>query len=133
MCGFFDGIFFKKYFLMLETFLSCLNLFTDAHSKTCPEFQLISHLNDIVIDQIPALGQLKEFLLRMQMQNFADQLSSQPIIEQLPEIRDRMESANSGKWASIAKYQVTHYFTPSENDLRKMASKLVFHFRSVCN
>jgi len=96
-------------------------------SHTKEQFmKLVGHLNDVVVDQIPALGQLKEFLLRMQMQSFPDQpsssSSSHPIIEQLPEIRMHLEDANRGKWASIAKYQINNYFSPSEQDLKRLAT-----------
>ena len=111
----------QTYNILAQRVLSVLKCFNSCL------LQLVGHLNDVVVDQIPSLGQLKEYLLRMQMQSFPDQpsSSSHAIIEQLPELRMQMEDLNQGKWSSIAKHQITHYFSPSDDDLQKLATKFV--------
>ncbi|XP_046950836.1 zinc finger MYND domain-containing protein 10 isoform X3 [Lynx rufus] len=41
----------------------------------------------------------------------------------IPEIWERLERENRGKWQAIAKYQLRHVFSPSEQDLRLQARR----------
>lgn len=42
---------------------------------------------------------------------------------QIPEIWERLERENKGKWKAMAKHQLQHVFSPSEQDLRLQAQR----------
>ncbi|XP_055061364.2 zinc finger MYND domain-containing protein 10 [Misgurnus anguillicaudatus] len=85
--------------------------------------KLRGHLTDAVIDQLPNLVDLKNFLSQLALTDPAPP-KKDLILEQLPEIWNNIVMENSNKWKAIAKHQVTHVFNPSENDLREQASRL---------
>ncbi|XP_053454393.1 zinc finger MYND domain-containing protein 10 isoform X4 [Nycticebus coucang] len=47
----------------------------------------------------------------------------------IPEIRERLEQENRGKWQAIAKHQLQHVFSPSEQDLRLQARRWAETYR----
>uniref|UniRef100_A0ABI8ARK1 MYND-type domain-containing protein n=1 Tax=Felis catus TaxID=9685 RepID=A0ABI8ARK1_FELCA len=47
----------------------------------------------------------------------------------IPEIWERLERENRGKWQAIAKYQLRHVFSPSEQDLRLQARRWAETYR----
>lgn len=73
--------------------------------------QILPLLQEIVIDQIPNLGDLKTFLTALQVQtppNTANNsVPSSFLIQQIPEIRERLLKGN---FTEILKYQREHIF-----------------------
>ncbi|XP_040301406.1 zinc finger MYND domain-containing protein 10 isoform X5 [Herpailurus yagouaroundi] len=47
----------------------------------------------------------------------------------IPEIWERLERENRGKWQAIAKYQLRHVFSPSEQDLQLQARRWAETYR----
>ncbi|XP_003476744.1 zinc finger MYND domain-containing protein 10 isoform X1 [Cavia porcellus] len=84
--------------------------------------KLQAFLTDILLDQLPNLADLKGFLAHLAL------VETQPpkkdlVLEQIPEIWQRLEQENKGKWQAIAKHQLQHVFSPSEQDLRLQARR----------
>lgn len=51
------------------------------------------------------------------------------MLEQIPEIWERLEQENKGKWQAIAKHQLQHIFSTSEQDLRLQAQRWAETYR----
>ncbi|XP_053454392.1 zinc finger MYND domain-containing protein 10 isoform X3 [Nycticebus coucang] len=90
--------------------------------------QLRAFLTDTLLDQLPNLADLQGFLAHLAL------TETQPpkkdlVLEQIPEIRERLEQENRGKWQAIAKHQLQHVFSPSEQDLRLQARRWAETYR----
>ncbi|XP_052575937.1 zinc finger MYND domain-containing protein 10 isoform X2 [Peromyscus californicus insignis] len=90
--------------------------------------KLQAFLTDILLDQLPNLADLKGFLAQLAL------AETQPpkkdlVLEQIPEIWDRLERENQGKWQAIAKHQLRHVFNPSDQDLRRQAQRWAETYR----
>nr|XP_054406689.1 zinc finger MYND domain-containing protein 10 isoform X2 [Pongo abelii] len=84
--------------------------------------KLRAFLTDTLLDQLPNLAHLQSFLAQLTL------TETQPpkkdlVLEQIPEIWERLERENRGKWQAIAKHQLQHVFSPSEQDLRLQARR----------
>ncbi|XP_075688072.1 zinc finger MYND domain-containing protein 10 [Rhinoderma darwinii] len=84
--------------------------------------KLRSHLTEVLIDQLPNLAELQRFLSHLSVSEPAAP-KKELIIEQVPEVWDSIIRENSGKWKAIAKHQVKHSFSPSDDDLRHQAQR----------
>lgn len=84
--------------------------------------KLRGFLTDVLIDQLPNLVELQRFLGHLSVSEPAPP-KKDLVLEQIPEIWDRIIQDNKGKWKAIAKHQVKHAFNPSEQDLRHQARK----------
>lgn len=51
------------------------------------------------------------------------------VLEQIPEIWERLKQQNKGMWQAIAKHQLQHVFSPSEHDLRQQAARWAETYR----
>lgn len=90
--------------------------------------KLQAFLTDTLLDQLPNLADLKGFLAQLAL------AETQPpkkdlVLEQIPEIWDRLERENKGKWQAIAKHQLQHVFNPSDQDLRRQAQRWAETYR----
>ncbi|XP_067908401.1 zinc finger MYND domain-containing protein 10 [Heterodontus francisci] len=85
--------------------------------------KLQGFLTEVVIDQLPNLVELQRFLGHLAMTD-PPPPKKNLILEQVPDIRDRIIRENSNKWKAIAKHQVKTAFNPSEQDLREQAHRL---------
>ncbi|XP_060691212.1 zinc finger MYND domain-containing protein 10 isoform X1 [Hemiscyllium ocellatum] len=85
--------------------------------------KLQSFLTEVIIDQIPNLVELQRFLGHLAMTD-PPPAKKDLILEQVPDIRDRIIRENSHKWKALAKHQVKTVFNPSEQDLREQAQRL---------
>ncbi|CAK6435874.1 unnamed protein product [Pipistrellus nathusii] len=90
--------------------------------------KLRAFLTDILIDQLPHLADLQGFLAHLAL------AEPQPpkkdlVFEQIPEIWERLERENKGKWKAMAKHQLEHMFSPSEHDLRQQAQRWAETYR----
>uniref|UniRef100_A0ABK0LNY5 Zinc finger, MYND-type containing 10 n=1 Tax=Rattus norvegicus TaxID=10116 RepID=A0ABK0LNY5_RAT len=90
--------------------------------------KLQAFLTDTLLDQLPNLADLKSFLAHLAL------VETQPpkkdlVLEQIPEIWDRLERENKGKWQAIAKHQLQHVFSLSEKDLRQQAQRWAETYR----
>ncbi|XP_026894604.1 zinc finger MYND domain-containing protein 10 isoform X4 [Acinonyx jubatus] len=90
--------------------------------------KLQAFLTDTLVDQLPNLAGLQGFLAHLAL------TETQPpkkdlVLEQIPEIWERLERENRGKWQAIAKYQLRHVFSPSEQDLQLQARRWAETYR----
>ncbi|XP_069500209.1 zinc finger MYND domain-containing protein 10 [Ambystoma mexicanum] len=84
--------------------------------------KLRGFLTEVLIDQLPNLVELQRYLGHLAVSDPAPP-KRDLVLEQIPEIWDRIIRENKGKWKAIAKHQVQHVFNPSEQDLRHHARK----------
>ncbi|XP_068109077.1 zinc finger MYND domain-containing protein 10 isoform X2 [Hyperolius riggenbachi] len=82
--------------------------------------KLRSFLTEVLIDQLPNLVDLQRFLSYLSVSEPAPP-KKELVLEQVPEVWDSIIRENSGKWKAIAKHQVKHAFSPSEEELRSQA------------
>ncbi|XP_011362994.1 zinc finger MYND domain-containing protein 10 isoform X2 [Pteropus vampyrus] len=84
--------------------------------------KLRAFLTDTLLDQLPNLADLQGFLARLALTE-PHPPKKDLVLEQIPEIWERLERENRGKWQAIAKHQLQHVFSPSEQDLRLQARR----------
>ncbi|CAM2117148.1 zinc finger MYND domain-containing protein 10 [Caretta caretta] len=84
--------------------------------------KLRAFLTDVLIDQLPNLVEMQRFLSHLVVTEPVPP-KKDLILEQVPVIRDRIVRENSGKWQAIAKHQVKHMFSPSEDELKHLACR----------
>jgi hypothetical protein len=84
--------------------------------------QLRSHLNELVIDQIPNLSGLQRFLEELAIME-PPVYKSELIIEQVPEIYDNMMNKYRGKWKDIAIRQSKTVLDPNESEIKEQAKR----------
>eukprot|EP00039_Didymoeca_costata_P009064 m.120071 g.120071 ORF g.120071 m.120071 type:complete len:448 (+) comp14345_c0_seq2:91-1434(+) len=85
--------------------------------------KLRGKFNDILLDQIPALNDLRRALEELALMEAAAPDTTM-ILEQLPEIREHILKVNDGKWGKIAKYQKSHVFCSDTKTLQTQAERL---------
>ncbi|KAM5292803.1 zinc finger MYND domain-containing protein 10 [Ctenodactylus gundi] len=90
--------------------------------------KLQAFLTDILLDQLPNLADLKCFLAHLALAE-AQPPKKDLVLEQIPEIWERLEQENKGKWQAIAKHQLKHVFSLSEQDLRLQAQRWAETYR----
>ncbi|XP_053544976.1 zinc finger MYND domain-containing protein 10 [Bombina bombina] len=84
--------------------------------------KLRSFLTEVLVDQLPNLVDLQRFLSHLSVSEPAPP-KKELILEQVPEVWDSIIKENSGKWKAVAKHQVKHAFSPSDEDLRSQAQR----------
>ncbi|KAB0378698.1 zinc finger MYND domain-containing protein 10 [Muntiacus reevesi] len=84
--------------------------------------KLRAFLTDTLLDQLPNLADLQAFLAHLALTE-AQPPKKDLVLEQIPEIWERLERENKGKWQAIAKHQLQQVFSPSEQDLRLLACR----------
>ncbi|MFT7800712.1 zinc finger MYND domain-containing protein 10 isoform X2 [Arapaima gigas] len=85
--------------------------------------KLRGFLTEVLVDQLPNLGELQRFLSHLAVMDPAPPKKGF-ILEQVPEVWSNIMNENSGKWKAIAKHQVKQIFNPSENELKQQAHRL---------
>ncbi|XP_069101042.1 zinc finger MYND domain-containing protein 10-like [Argopecten irradians] len=84
--------------------------------------KLRSYLTEIMLDQLPVLAEMQRYLEHLSMMD-PPAAKKDLILEQVPEIRDKILSDNEGKWKQIAKKQSKTHFNPSQADIRAQAKR----------
>ncbi|NWT66706.1 ZMY10 protein, partial [Prunella himalayana] len=84
--------------------------------------KLRAFLTDVLIDQLPNLVEMQRFLSYLAVTDPAPP-KKDLILEQVPDIWDHILKKNSGKWEAIAKHQVKHAFSPTEEELKLQARR----------
>ncbi|EDV24952.1 uncharacterized protein TRIADDRAFT_56398 [Trichoplax adhaerens] len=83
--------------------------------------KLRSHLSEVIIDQIPNLIDLRQYLEQLALVDPPD-VKADLILEQIPEIRHKLLLKYDGKWEYIIKkHQAT--FSPSNDELKAVATQ----------
>lgn len=85
--------------------------------------RLRGFFNDVVVDQIPMLTEMRRMLEELSlMEPPAPEASV--VLEQVPEIMEHLIKVNAGKWLKIAEYQKRKVFCPSEKVMQEQAKRL---------
>ncbi|NXL32144.1 ZMY10 protein, partial [Glaucidium brasilianum] len=84
--------------------------------------KLRAFLTDVLMDQLPNLVEMQRFLSHLAVTEPAPP-KTDLILEQVPVIWDHILKKNRGKWEAIAKYQVKHVFSPTEEELKLQARR----------
>lgn len=85
--------------------------------------RLRAHFNDVLMDQIPLLGELRRTLEELGlMEPPAPEASV--VVEQLPEIKAHLLKVNAGKWQKLAEYQKKKVFCPDQKTMQQQAERL---------
>ncbi|KAL9973838.1 hypothetical protein ACROYT_G020344 [Oculina patagonica] len=82
--------------------------------------KLRGFMNEVLLDQIPSLIDLQRYLEQLSIME-PPAMKKDIILEQVPEIREKLVKENQGKWDKIAKYQKKAFFSPSAEDIKKQA------------
>ncbi|KAM6169910.1 zinc finger MYND domain-containing protein 10 [Rhynchocyon petersi] len=90
--------------------------------------KLRAFLTDTLLDQLPNLADLQNFLAHLTLVE-TQTPKKDLVLEQIPEIWERLQRENRGKWQAIAKHQLRHIFSPSEQDLRLQAQRWAETYR----
>lgn len=85
--------------------------------------RLRGQFNDMLIDQIPNLQELRRTLEELGMMEPPAPEPSM-VLEQVPEIWDHLLKVNGGKWGSIAKYQHSRVFCTDQKTMMEQAKRL---------
>ncbi|XP_072176956.1 zinc finger MYND domain-containing protein 10-like [Diadema setosum] len=91
----------------------------NPHNKS-QILKLRSHLTEVLLDQIPSLCDLQRYLGNLSMME-PPPAKTGIVLEQVPEIRDRLLRENEGKWKAIAKHQVKTCFNASSQAMKEQA------------
>ncbi|XP_013417861.1 zinc finger MYND domain-containing protein 10 [Lingula anatina] len=86
--------------------------------------KLRSYLTEVVLDQMPVLSELQRFLEHLSMMD-PPPAKKDLVLEQIPEIREKILTQYEGKWKKLAKKQSQTYFNPSKASLRDQAKRWV--------
>ena len=85
--------------------------------------KLRGHFNEVVIDQIPLLNELRRTLEELSLMEPPEPEHS-VVLEMQPEIKEAFLKVNASKWDKIAAYQRKKVFCPSDKILQEQATKL---------
>lgn len=94
----------------------------NSYNKT-QILKLRGFMNEVLLDQLPILGNLRQYLEQLSMTD-PPPPKSELVLEQMPEIMDGILKENEGKWKAIAKFQMKNYFTPSQQQIVDQAKRL---------
>ncbi|KAL5014529.1 hypothetical protein ScPMuIL_008799 [Solemya velum] len=84
--------------------------------------KLRSYLTEVLLDQIPVLGEMQRYLEHLSMMD-PPPAKKDLILEQVPEIRNEILRQYSGKWTKIAKKQMKTVFSQSSAAMRDQAKR----------
>ncbi|NXQ85529.1 ZMY10 protein, partial [Nyctibius grandis] len=84
--------------------------------------KLRAFLTDILIDQLPNLVEMQRFLSHLAVTEPAPP-KKDLVLEQVPVVWDHILKKNARKWEAIAKHQVKHVFSPTEEELKLQAHR----------
>lgn len=85
--------------------------------------KLRSFLNEIVVDQIPMLGEMQRYLEHLAIMDPPTNNSKDILIEQVPELFDKLCNHGKGKWKQIASQQLSEFLSGNEADMRRQAKR----------
>lgn len=114
------NIWISLYELLLNP--NCLQKYEYTDFKKNQILKLRSHMNELIIDQIPNLGALQRFLEQLAVSE-PPAYKSSLVIEQVPVIYESAFRKHKGKWKEVAKKQAQSYLNPSDAEIRAKAAR----------
>eukprot|EP00111_Clytia_hemisphaerica_P000373 TCONS_00001010-protein len=94
----------------------------NSHRKT-QLLKLRRYLHELLLDQLPYLSEVQRFLENLSVMD-PPPSKQDLIIEQIPEVRNKLERMYEGRWNKIAKTQLQQNFTMSSKDMKEHAQRL---------
>jgi len=85
--------------------------------------KLRKYLNEALLDQLPILVHMQKYLHELSIMETIH-AKKDLILEQVPEIRYRIEQSCGGNWLQIAEFQFREYFNPSSKQMQEQAQRL---------
>ncbi|XP_076363569.1 zinc finger MYND domain-containing protein 10-like isoform X2 [Tachypleus tridentatus] len=85
--------------------------------------KLRSHLSEILIEQLPSLQNLQQYLESMSIME-PPSVRRDLIIEQISELREQFLKEGEGKWDNISRQQAQTFFSPSLEVLKEYSRRL---------
>ncbi|ELU05975.1 hypothetical protein CAPTEDRAFT_210772, partial [Capitella teleta] len=105
----------------LETYSECFDKRNVQEARRLTALR--GHLNEILVDQLPVLGDLQRYLEQLGLID-PPQTKKDLVLEQLPELRENILKKYEGKWKKIAELQKKNNFNSSKQDMRQQAMRL---------
>ncbi|KAJ8047698.1 Zinc finger MYND domain-containing protein 10 [Holothuria leucospilota] len=100
----------------------CINKYEyNDHNKN-QVLKLRGFMTEVTLDQMPSLCDLQRYLEQLAMME-PPAPQSAILLEQVPEIYDKILKDNEGRWGAIAKHQVKTVFNPPEDVIREQARR----------
>ncbi|XP_005110410.1 zinc finger MYND domain-containing protein 10 [Aplysia californica] len=84
--------------------------------------KLRSYLTEVLLDQMPVLGELQRNLEHLAIMD-PPPAKKDLVLEQVPEIREKLLKKYNGKWEKIAKVQSKKNFNQSDAAIREQAQR----------
>ncbi|XP_059150753.1 zinc finger MYND domain-containing protein 10-like [Physella acuta] len=84
--------------------------------------KLRSHLTEVLLDQMPILAELQRYLEHLAIMD-PPPAKKDLVLEQVPEMRDKLLKKYEDKWHKIASAQVKTTFNQSDDDIRSQAQR----------
>jgi len=82
------------------------------------------HFNELFLDQLPHLRDLQVFLEHMAVSETPTTTNATLVIEQIPEVREKLLHKYKGKWETIALRQLKENFALSSEEMKERADQL---------
>lgn len=115
-----------------QVWIALYNVIQDGECRRKYEFsdhnknellKLRGHFNDVLIDQLPVLNELRRSMEELAV--MATPPAEQSVVmEQLPEIHSQLVKINGKRWRAIAEHQNTKVFNPDQKTLQAQAARL---------
>ncbi|CAG5136274.1 unnamed protein product, partial [Candidula unifasciata] len=84
--------------------------------------KLRTYLTEVLVDQMPVLAELQRYLEHLAFMD-PPPVKKDLVLEQVPEIRERILKKYDGKWTKIAKWQSKTIFNQSDDAIRAQAQR----------
>ncbi|CAL1546402.1 unnamed protein product [Lymnaea stagnalis] len=84
--------------------------------------KLRSYLTEVLLDQLPILSELQRYLEHLAIMD-PPPAKKDLVLEQVPEIREKILRKYEGKWAKLAKVQSRTIFNQSDADIQAQAQR----------
>ncbi|EGD72471.1 hypothetical protein PTSG_11593 [Salpingoeca rosetta] len=85
--------------------------------------RLRAFLNDVILDQIPPLTELRRSLEELSIMQ-PPAAEANVVIEQMPELREHVLGTGKGGWRPVAEHQMKKVFNDNEDTMRRQAQAL---------
>ncbi|XP_043224531.1 zinc finger MYND domain-containing protein 10-like [Amphibalanus amphitrite] len=86
--------------------------------------RLQKHLTDTVLEQVPPLGALRQWLAHISVSPPPPPARSGVIIETVPELRQALLDRHAGRWAKLARQQLERHFRTDLASIQEQARRL---------
>ncbi|XP_037092951.1 zinc finger MYND domain-containing protein 10-like [Pollicipes pollicipes] len=100
-----------------------LALYEISEYRRSQLLRLQTHLTDVLLDQVPPLAALRQWLAHLSMSQ-PPPARSPVIIETVPELRDGLLERHAGQWARLARRQLEQHFRADAAAIQEQARRL---------